>query len=60
VIAAPLVGMAVTLQGVLPILPAADVHSLPSSYQQQLGDTIGWPQLTRAVAAQDAALVQAD
>jgi Dolichyl-phosphate-mannose-protein mannosyltransferase len=58
VVAAPLVGMAVTLQGILPILPAGDVHSLPSSYQHQLGDTIGWPQLTSAVAAQDAALVR--
>ena len=27
--------------------------------QNTLGDTIGWPQLTRAVAAQDAALVRA-
>jgi len=58
VVAATLVGMAVALPGLLPILPASDVHSLPASSQQQLGDTIGWPQLTRAVAAQDAALVR--
>ena len=34
---------------------------MPASYQDSsdLGDTIGWPQLTRAVAAQDTALVRA-
>jgi Dolichyl-phosphate-mannose-protein mannosyltransferase len=59
VLAAPLVGLAVALPLVLPILPAGDVHDLPASSQQSsdIGDTIGWPQLTRAVAAQDAALV---
>jgi len=36
------------------------VHELPASSQHaDLGDTIGWPQLTRTVAAQDAALVHA-
>jgi hypothetical protein len=43
-----------------PLLPASDVHDLPASSQQSsLGDTIGWPQLARAVAGQDAALVRA-
>jgi hypothetical protein len=60
VVAASLVGVAVALPTVLPILPASGVHALPASSQQSsLGDTIGWPQLTRAVAAQDAALVRA-
>jgi hypothetical protein len=61
VLAASLVGVAVILPSVLPILPAADVHDLPASAQQsaEIGDSIGWPQLTRAVAAQDAALVRA-
>jgi hypothetical protein len=60
VVAASLVGLAVTLPGLLPILPVSDVHDLPASSQQNtLGDTIGWPQLTRAVAAQDTALVRA-
>ena len=59
VVAASLVGMAVTLPGLLPILPASDVRDLPASSQSSLGDTIGWPQLTRAVAAQDAALARA-
>jgi hypothetical protein len=60
VVVASLVGVAVTLPLVLPILPASAVHSLPASSQQSnVGDSIGWPQLTRAVAAQDAALVRA-
>jgi 4-amino-4-deoxy-L-arabinose transferase-like glycosyltransferase len=59
-IAAPLVGLLI-LPDVLPIVPVTAVHSLPASAQQSsdLGDTIGWPQLTRAVAAQDAALTRA-
>jgi hypothetical protein len=60
VVAASLIGVAVTLPTVLPILPVSDVHDLPvSSQQSSLGDTIGWPQLTRAVAVQDAALERA-
>jgi 4-amino-4-deoxy-L-arabinose transferase-like glycosyltransferase len=60
VIAAPLVGMAIILPGVLPIVPAGHVHDLPASSQHaDIGDTVGWPQLTHAVAAQDAALVRA-
>ena len=60
VVAAPLVGMAIILPAVLPIVPAGHVHDLPASSQHaDIGDTIGWPQLTHAVAAQDAALVRA-
>ncbi len=61
VVAAPLAGLAIILPGLLPILPAAAVHHLPASAQHSsvLGDTIGWPQLTRAVAAQDAMLARA-
>jgi Dolichyl-phosphate-mannose-protein mannosyltransferase len=60
VVGASLVGVAVILPSLLPILPVSDVHDLPASSQQNsLGDTIGWPQLTSAVAAQDAALVRA-
>jgi hypothetical protein len=57
VLAAPVVGMAVLLPYTLPVLPVADLHTheAPST----LGDTVGWPQLTRAVAAQDADLVRA-
>jgi hypothetical protein len=55
------VGLAVTLPGLLPLVPVSDVHDLPASSQHSsdLGDTIGWPQLTRAVAAQSAALMRA-
>ena len=60
VITAPLVGMAIILPAVLPIVPAGHVHDLPASSQHaDIGDTLGWPQLTRTVAAQDAALVRA-
>ncbi len=60
VVVVSLVGAAVTLPQVLPILPASVVHSLPASAQHSsVGDSIGWPQLTQAVAAQDAALVRA-
>ena len=60
VVAASLVGVAVILPSLLPMLPVSDVHDLPASSQQSsLGDTIGWPQLTSAVAAQDAALARA-
>ena len=53
-------GVAVTLPGFCRILPASVVHSLPASAQHSsVGDSIGWPQLTRAVATQDAALVRA-
>jgi 4-amino-4-deoxy-L-arabinose transferase-like glycosyltransferase len=59
VLAAPLAGMLVTLPLELPVLPVAQLHNLPASDQQAtLGDTVGWPQLTRAVAAQDAELVR--
>ena len=60
VIAAPLVGTLIILPALLPIVPAGHVHDLPASSQHaDLGDTLGWPQLTRTVAAQDAALVHA-
>jgi Dolichyl-phosphate-mannose-protein mannosyltransferase len=60
VIAAPLVGLALTLPYVLPVLPIADLHDLPHLQQNgaTVADTVGWPQLTRAVAAQDAALTR--
>ncbi|HZC62378.1 MAG TPA: hypothetical protein VE464_12160, partial [Streptosporangiaceae bacterium] len=57
---APLVGLALILPGLLPVVPIGDVHDLPAGEQRgTLGDTIGWPQLAGAVAAQDAALVRA-
>jgi len=59
-VGATLAGMAAALPEVLPIVPASAVHTLPSSAQHSsVGDSIGWPQLTRAVAAQDVALARA-
>jgi 4-amino-4-deoxy-L-arabinose transferase-like glycosyltransferase len=59
-IAAPLAGLAITLPGILPVLPVDAVHDLPASYRSSdLADTIGWPQLTRAVIAQRTALTRA-
>lgn len=56
--AAPVVGLAVIVVYLLPIVPVSDVHTLPVSIQQssQVGDAIGWPQLAAAVAAQDSVL----
>lgn len=61
VVAAPLIGIAVISPLILPILPVGDVHALPASSQQSaaVGNTVGFPQLARAVEAQDAALVRA-
>ena len=58
-VAAPVVGMAVLLPAVLPIVPVADLHDVPAQDKVSTADTVGWPQLTRTVAAQDAALVRA-
>ncbi|HEY8043286.1 MAG TPA: glycosyltransferase family 39 protein [Streptosporangiaceae bacterium] len=59
-VAAAVLGMALILPTILPVLPIGDVHDLPAAEQRStLGDTIGWPQLATAVAAQDAALVRA-
>jgi 4-amino-4-deoxy-L-arabinose transferase-like glycosyltransferase len=56
--AAPVVGIVAIVSFVLPIVPVSDVHKLPATSQQssQIGDTVGWPQLTAAVVAEDAAL----
>ena len=60
VAAAPLAGL-VLMPLYLPVVPVTDVHSLPSSAQHlsNVGDTIGWPQIVSAVAAQDSALARA-
>ena len=59
-VAAPVIDLAVAAFLVFPVLPVTDVHKLPVGVQQtsQVGDTVGWPQLTAAVAAQDAALIR--
>lgn len=57
-VTAPLAGMAVLLPAVLPIVPVADLHDVPAQDKVTTADTVGWPQLTRAVAAQDAAMAR--
>ena len=59
VVAAPLVSIAISAQAILPIVPIAYLHDVPNLDKLTTADTFGWPQLTRAVAAQDAALARA-
>jgi 4-amino-4-deoxy-L-arabinose transferase-like glycosyltransferase len=59
VVAAPLVSMAISAQTILPIVPIAYLHDVPNVDKVATADTFGWPQLTRAVTAQDAALTRA-
>jgi Dolichyl-phosphate-mannose-protein mannosyltransferase len=60
VVAAPLLSMAISLPLVLPVLPVGDLHDLPAlQLASAVKDTVGWPQLTRAVAAQDTSLIRA-
>jgi hypothetical protein len=50
----------VILPHALPVVPVSTAHALSATAQQSsdLGDTTGWPQLTCAVAVQDAALTR--
>jgi len=59
-LAPPLIGAALILPLVLPLVQVTRLHSLPASSQQSsgLGDTVGFPELARTVAAQDASLTR--
>ena len=59
VVAAPLVSIAVSVPTILPVVPIAYLHDVPNLDTAITADTVGWPQLTRAVAAQYAALARA-
>ena len=61
VIAAPLAGTALLLPFLLPLLPVGDLHAIKNLHKTNptLVNTIGWPQFTAMVAAQDAALTRA-
>src|SRR5215470_17536688 len=59
VVAAPLVSIAISAQTILPIVPIAYLHDVPNLDKVATADTFGWPQLARAVAAQNAALARA-
>jgi Dolichyl-phosphate-mannose-protein mannosyltransferase len=59
-VAAPLVGVVFALPLVLPLVPESAVHSLPATAEKSnVGDSVGWPQLTATIAAQYKALAQA-
>jgi hypothetical protein len=55
------VGVAATIALIvpdaLPVLPIAALHKVPPD--KTVNDSVGWPQLTAAIAAQDAALTRA-
>jgi hypothetical protein len=59
VVVACLLSMGVSLPTVLPIVPVASLHTVRNQDTVTTADTVGWPQLTRAVADQDAALARA-
>ncbi len=59
VVAAPLVSIAISIQTILPVVPAAHLHEVRNLDTVTTADTFGWPQLTHAIAAQDAALARA-
>jgi 4-amino-4-deoxy-L-arabinose transferase-like glycosyltransferase len=59
-VAAPVVGMLVLLPITLPLVPVNDLHKIHAlGSGSSVLDTVGWPQLTATVAAQDAALGRA-
>ncbi|HTT50237.1 MAG TPA: glycosyltransferase family 39 protein [Streptosporangiaceae bacterium] len=58
-VAAPLLSIALSAWSELPIVPPAELHTIHSLDTVTTADTFGWPQFTRAVAAQDAALTRA-
>jgi len=58
-VAAPVLSMAIAIQTILPIVPPRDLHDIANLDTVTTADTFGWPQLTHAIAAQDAALARA-
>jgi hypothetical protein len=57
VVAGLAVTAVLTVPNTLPVLPIAALHTVPPD--KTVNDSVGWPQLTAAVAAQDAALTRA-
>jgi len=55
--AGAVLGILLVVPNTLPVLPIAVLHKVPPD--KTVNDSIGWPQLTAAVAAQDAALTRA-
>jgi hypothetical protein len=58
-VAAPLLSMALSVPSTLPVVPAGDLHDIQNLDTITTADTFGWPQLTRAVVAEAAALKRA-
>jgi Dolichyl-phosphate-mannose-protein mannosyltransferase len=50
-------GIVLIVPNTLPVLPIASLHTIPPD--KTVNDSIGWPQLAAAVAAQDTALTRA-
>lgn len=58
-VAVPLLAAGVTSAAVLPVLPVSRLHSIVGLDKVTTADTVGWPGLTRVVAAEVAALTAA-
>jgi hypothetical protein len=61
-LAAPVVGLVLTVAFILPVLPLSSFARIPSLHRlgYELGETVGWPQLTGQVATVYDALPPAD
>jgi 4-amino-4-deoxy-L-arabinose transferase-like glycosyltransferase len=57
--AAPVAGLVLAAPSFLPVLPPADLRSVPNPDHVTTADTYGWPQFTAMVAARDADLARA-
>ena len=57
VVAGTVLGIVLTVPATLPVVPLASLHT--TSAGTTVTDTVGWPQLTADVAAQDRALTRA-
>jgi 4-amino-4-deoxy-L-arabinose transferase-like glycosyltransferase len=57
VVAGLVLSVVIVVPNTLPVLPIAVLHTVPPD--KTVNDSVGWPQLTAAVAAQDAALTRA-
>jgi 4-amino-4-deoxy-L-arabinose transferase-like glycosyltransferase len=57
IVAGLVLSAVIIVPNTLPVLPVAALHTVPPD--KTVNDSVGWPQLTAAVAAQDAALTRA-
>lgn len=59
VLVMPLLSMAISLPGTLPVVPVTALHEVRNLDTVTTADTVGWPQFVRTVAAEDATLTEA-